>query len=110
MDCGGQFVMMIGISGMLKWCVDNWGTMEVSFTMNYRNVYCLSVLPLAFIPLMSHPVLTDDSLFYHLDDVECTGNENRLSDCTHGGIGVHNCFERAEEAGVICNSRFSGLF
>lgn len=50
-------------------------------------------------------MLSDDLLFYHLDDVDCTGNENMLSDCNHGGIGIHNCFE-GEEAGVICSCKF----
>ena len=56
---------------------------------------------------MNHHVLVNDSLFYHLDDVNCTENENMLSDCQHGGVGIHNCYVRAEEAGVICSSKFS---
>lgn len=36
-----------------------------------------------------------------LDNVNCTGNEPRLIECSHNGIGVHNCF-RFEDAGVQC--------
>ncbi|XP_022087751.1 deleted in malignant brain tumors 1 protein-like [Acanthaster planci] len=36
-----------------------------------------------------------------LDDVSCTGSEDRLTDCTHQGIGVHNC-NHGEDAGVVC--------
>ena len=39
----------------------------------------------------------------HLDNVECDGTESRLPNCSHNGVGVHNCF-RFEDAGVICSS------
>ena len=44
----------------------------------------------------------------HLDDVDCYGNESKLVDCRHRGIGIHNCGEgrRHGAAGVICTSRF----
>ena len=39
---------------------------------------------------------------YHLDNVDCGGNERMLSDCKHRGIGVHDC-SPGKEAGVTCN-------
>ena len=36
-----------------------------------------------------------------LDDVECKGNENSISECHHGGWGVENC-RHAEDASVVC--------
>ena len=50
-------------------------------------------------------MLTDESLFYYLDDVHCSGNENLLSECEHRGVGVHNCGVGYEEAGVLCSSK-----
>ena len=40
----------------------------------------------------------------HLDNVMCTGNEARLEDCSHNGIGIHNC-NHFEDAGVVCSSK-----
>ena len=36
-----------------------------------------------------------------LDDVECTGHEQRLIDCPHNGLENHNC-DHFENAGVTC--------
>ncbi|XP_015235513.1 PREDICTED: deleted in malignant brain tumors 1 protein-like, partial [Cyprinodon variegatus] len=37
-----------------------------------------------------------------LDNVQCRGNENALSTCSHRGYGVHDCGHH-EDAGVICS-------
>ena len=37
----------------------------------------------------------------HLDDLQCSGNEARLADCSHKGVGIHNC-GHSEDAGVLC--------
>ena len=37
-----------------------------------------------------------------LDDVGCKGNETNLSNCTHRGVGDHNCQSHNKDAGVIC--------
>ena len=36
-----------------------------------------------------------------LDGVECTGSENELLNCSHDGIGIHNCYHD-EDASVLC--------
>lgn len=41
-----------------------------------------------------------------LDNVFCTGNEDRLADCPHNGVGNHNC-AHSEDAGVTCQRKFS---
>ena len=36
-----------------------------------------------------------------LDDLQCTGNESRLFDCPHNGLGNHSC-SHSDDAGVRC--------
>ena len=36
-----------------------------------------------------------------LDDVNCEGNETSITQCNHGGWGVHNC-GYGKNAGVVC--------
>ena len=36
-----------------------------------------------------------------LDNVQCTGSENELLNCSHNGIDVHNC-DHGDDASVIC--------
>ena len=38
----------------------------------------------------------------HLDNVQCNGSESTLANCSHRGVGVHNC-QPSKDAGVICS-------
>uniref|UniRef100_A0A3Q4HV68 SRCR domain-containing protein n=1 Tax=Neolamprologus brichardi TaxID=32507 RepID=A0A3Q4HV68_NEOBR len=45
-----------------------------------------------------------------LDDVSCSGSERSLTECNHGGFGIHSC-THSKDAGVICSGvpvRLSG--
>ena len=42
-----------------------------------------------------------------LDEVQCVGVENTLSQCPHDGIGNHDC-SHIEDAGVKCPSGEDG--
>ncbi|XP_050959102.1 immunoglobulin superfamily member 1 [Labeo rohita] len=37
-----------------------------------------------------------------LDDVECSGSEGTLTQCSHRGLGTNNC-NHGEDAGVVCS-------
>lgn len=39
-----------------------------------------------------------------LDNVQCRGNESRIFDCPHSGVGTHNCVH-SEDVGVRCQIR-----
>ena len=36
-----------------------------------------------------------------LDEVQCSGNENNISECPHNGVGNINC-QHKEDIGVKC--------
>uniref|UniRef100_A0A8C3PMZ4 Soluble scavenger receptor cysteine-rich domain-containing protein SSC5D n=1 Tax=Calidris pygmaea TaxID=425635 RepID=A0A8C3PMZ4_9CHAR len=38
-----------------------------------------------------------------LDNVACNGDESSLEQCSHRGLGTHNCYHK-EDAGVICEA------
>jgi len=40
-----------------------------------------------------------------LDNVVCTGSETSLLQCSHSGLGVHNC-RHSEDAGIRCTSEW----
>ena len=43
-----------------------------------------------------------------LDDVNCNGLETRLIDCSHNGLGNHNCMVD-EDAGVNCTGNLPSM-
>ncbi|CAI8018786.1 Deleted in malignant brain tumors 1 protein [Geodia barretti] len=79
-------------------CDDSWDARDAVVVCRQLGYNTSSV------PLQNHPVLSNSTLFFHLDDVKCAGNESLLSECDHKGVGVHNCAVRLESAGVICSS------
>jgi len=38
-----------------------------------------------------------------LDDLQCSGSETSLDNCTHGGWGVHNC-GHGEDVSIRCDN------
>ena len=44
-----------------------------------------------------------------LDSVGCSGQEDKLIDCRHSGVGIHNC-NHSNDAAVICEGNFPSKY
>ena len=76
-------------------CDDFWGNTDaivVCRQLGY-NTTGATAFNFAFFGQGTGPIL--------IDDVECTGSEDRLISCRHTPIGVHNCIH-LEDSGVRC--------
>ena len=66
-----------------------------------------------FIPLLASIVFASypnlSKTLYHLHNINCRGDENFLTECTHNGFGVHRCSIRSKQTGVFCNGRLNSF-
>ncbi|XP_072025363.1 LOW QUALITY PROTEIN: uncharacterized protein [Amphiura filiformis] len=76
-------------------CHDLWG-------VNDARVVCRQLgLPYGAAQGVGRATFGQGSGVIWLDNVECTGSENRLDECNHNGWGIGNC-DHSEDAGVRC--------
>ena len=77
-------------------CDDGWDITDANVVckqLNYRRA--ASALGEAYFGAGSGPII--------YDNVACTGTETSLADCTHNGVGIHDC-SHSEDAGVQCDN------
>ena len=90
--------------GRVELCVDNvWGTVCDDFWgQTDATVVCRQLGYSIFgSQALSNAPFGAGTGDIQLDDVSCTGAEDRLIDCGNNGIGMHNC-QHFEDAGVRC--------
>lgn len=91
--------------GRLEICYDNiWGSVcDDQFGRNEAIVVCrqLGYTNVEQSIAVGNGFFGQGQAAIHLDELSCTGNETRLADCQHGGVGNHNCGHN-EDAGVVC--------
>ena len=76
-------------------CDDGWDITDANVVCQQLNYSRATSAPgQAYFGAGSGPI--------HYDEVACTGTESRLSNCSHLGIGVHDC-GHSEDAGVQCD-------
>ena len=81
-----------------------WGTVcDDSWDITDANVVCRQLGYSGAIAARSLAYFGSGSGPIYYDNVACTGNETRLADCSHRGIGVHDCVH-VEDAGVVCGN------
>ncbi|XP_041479392.1 deleted in malignant brain tumors 1 protein-like [Lytechinus variegatus] len=77
-------------------CDDRWGDVDAQVVcrqLGYRTDGAAATTTASF---------GQGSGTIYLDDVECSGIEDRVEDCSRNGWGVHDCFHY-EDAGVVCS-------
>ena len=81
-----------------------WGTIcQDDWDINDASVVCRELGYENAIEAIRADSVPDGTGQIWLDNVHCTGDEQTLSSCLHGGWGVHNCLH-FEDAGVECLS------
>ena len=90
--------------GRVEFCNDNtWGTVcDDSWDTADASVVCRQLgFPVTGAVPFSNAAFGQGTDPILLDNVACSGTETRLANCSHNGIGIHNC-AHFEDAGVRC--------
>ncbi|XP_039543054.1 deleted in malignant brain tumors 1 protein-like [Pimephales promelas] len=81
-------------------CDDDWG-------MNDAAVVCRQLQCGSAISAPQNAAFGQGRGSIWLDNVGCSGGEGNLINCSHQGLGNHNC-KHTEDAGVVCSRAFAG--
>ncbi|XP_028407342.1 deleted in malignant brain tumors 1 protein-like [Dendronephthya gigantea] len=79
-------------------CDDQWDLKDATVAcrqLGYNNDTAVKLPPKTLVPSGSGQIW--------LDEVSCTGKEENITSCSHGGWGVHDC-SHDEDAGVECTT------
>ena len=46
--------------------------------------------------------VANSSVPFWMDNMQCSGSEEALDQCSFPGWGIHNCLHGTDDAGVVC--------
>ena len=112
-DCTYGDIRLVGgtnmYEGTVEVCVNNeWGTVCDDFwDTTDAQVVCTQLYNLTNAVAYRNSHFHGGSGPIWLNDVQCTGSETHLVNCTNSGLGVHSCIGYTEDAGVQCTANSS---
>ena len=113
MDGRNQFYGRVEVCALDVWgtvCDDSWDDRDAQVVCRQLGYPCkylvyfnvVTILSLAGWSVGNNVKSGNSSWPIHLDDVNCIGTETSLLNCSHIGIGRHNC-NHSEDTGVVCS-------
>ena len=80
----------------------SWGTVcDDQWTIEDANVVCRQLDFEGALKAVASAHFGEGTGNIWMDDVNCVGNERKLTECKHQGWGKHNC-GHSKDAGAIC--------
>lgn len=97
-----------GTLKMHKLFADSWDSQYmVGFIKSSIYSWFMHVLPCVG-ALPEYGCFTESQLSFGITDLNCTGSEENILNCSHSNASLHNCWSHSD-ASVVCQSMYIEL-